>query len=153
MRENIVAIIPARLGSKRIKGKNFKKFKGEPIISNTIRKLKKSKIFSRIIVSSDSSKIIKISKKAGAEIPFVRPKILSDDYTSVLSVISHCAKFLNDENYKFNYACCVFPVNPFLKISDLKKGLVKIKKKKTGFIFSAVKYQFPFFRSFIFSKK
>ena len=47
MRENIVAIIPARLGSKRIKGKNFKKFKGEPIISNTIRKLKKSKIFSR----------------------------------------------------------------------------------------------------------
>ena len=99
MRENIVAIIPARLRSKRIKGKNFKKFKGKPIISHTIRKLKKSKIFSRILVSSDSRKIIKISKKAGAEIPFVRPKILSNDYTPTHSVISHCIKFLNNENH------------------------------------------------------
>ena len=153
MRENIVAIIPARGGSKRIKGKNFKKIKGEPVISSTIKKLKKSKIFSKILVSSDSKKIIKISKRAGAEIHFIRPKNLSGDYISTFPVISHCVKHLNDKNYEFNYVCCVYPVNPFLKISDLKKGLIKIKKKKKGFIFSAVKYEFPFFRSFIFSKK
>ena len=153
MRENIVAIIPARGGSKRIKGKNFKRMNGEPVISNTIKKLKKSKIFNKILVSSDSKKIIKISKKAGAEVPFVRPKKLSGDYTSSFDVTSHCIKYLNDKNYKFNYACCVYPVNPFLKISDLKKGLNKVKKKKKGFIFSAVKYEFPFFRSFIISKK
>jgi len=52
MKENIVAVIPARGGSKRIKDKNIKLFKGEPAISNTIKKLKKSKIFSRIIVST-----------------------------------------------------------------------------------------------------
>ena len=153
MKENIVAIIPARGGSKRIKGKNIKKFKGDPAISSTIKKLKKSKIFSRILVSTDSSKIMKISKKAGADIPFVRPKNLSDDYVSDFPVITHCIKFLNYKNYKFNYVCCVYPVNPFLRISDLKKGLIKIKKRKTGFVFSAVKYQFPFFRSFIVSKK
>ena len=59
----------------------------------------------------------------------------------------------DSKNYEFNYVCCVYPVNPFLKISDLKKGLIKIKKRKTGLVFSAVKYQFPFFRSFIVSKK
>ena len=153
MKENIVAIIPARGGSKRIKEKNIKKFKGDPAISSTIKKLKKSKIFSRILVSTDSSKIMKISKKAGADIPFARPKNLSSDYVSDFSVITHCIKFLNYKNYKFNYVCYVYPVNPFLRISDLKKGLIKIKKRKTGFVFSAVKYQFPFFRSFIVSKK
>ena len=151
--EKIVAIIPARGGSKRIKGKNIKKFKGQPAISATIKKLKKSKIFSRIIVSTDNKKIMKISKKAGAETPFARPKNLSNDHVSDFPVIIHCIKFLNSKNYKFNYICCIYPVNPFLKISDLKKGLAKVKKKRIGFIFSAVKYQFPFFRSFIFSKK
>ena len=56
------------------------------------KKLKKSKIFSRILVSTDSSKIMKISKKAGADIPFVRPKNLSDDYVSDFPVIIHCIK-------------------------------------------------------------
>ena len=92
MRENIVAIIPARGGSKRIKGKNFKRINGSSAISNTIKKLQKSKIFNKILVSSDSNKIIKISKKAGAEVPFKRPKKLSGDYISSFDVISHCVK-------------------------------------------------------------
>jgi len=153
MEEKIVAIIPARGGSKRIKGKNIKIFKGVPAISNTIKKLRKSKIFSKILVSTDNTRIMKIARKAGAEIPFKRPKNLSDDYVSDFPAIIHCIKFLNYKNYKFNYICCVYPVNPFLTISDLKKGFAKIKKKKMGFVFSAVKYQFPFFRSFVFSKK
>ena len=153
MKENIVALILARGGSKRIKGKNFKKFKGEPAISSTIKKLKKSKIFNRIIVSTDSSKIMKISRKAGAEIPFKRPKNISGDYIPDRPVIKHCIKFLNDRNYKFGFLCCVYPINPFLRISDLKKGLLKVKRKKAGYVFSAVKYQFPFFRSFIFLKR
>ena len=153
MKENIVALILARGGSKRIKGKNFKKFKGEPTISSTIKKLKKSKIFNRIIVSTDSSKIMKISRKAGAEIPFKRPKNISGDYIPDRPVIKHCIKFLNDRNYKFGFLCLVYPVNPFLSIYDLKKGLLKVKRKKEGYVFSAVKYQFPFFRSFIFLKR
>ena len=152
MKENIVAIIPARGGSKIIKGKNIKKFKGDPAISSTIKKLKKSKIFSKIIVSSDNKKIIKISKKAGAEIPFIRPRNLSGDYILPQAVIKHCIKFLQKKKYKFQYVCVVYPINPFLRVSDLKKGLFKIKKKKYGYVFSAVKYQFPFFRSFTYKK-
>ena len=82
MKDYIIAIIPARGGSKRIKNKNIKKFRGQSAISITIKKLKKSKIFSRIIVSTDNKKIMKISKMAGAETPFKRPKYLSNDYAS-----------------------------------------------------------------------
>ena len=153
IKNNLVAIIPARGNSKRIPGKNYKKFNGEPIIENTIKKLKKSKIFNRIIVSTDSLKIASISKKCGAEVPFKRPKFLSNDYVSGSSVISHCVKFLINQGYKFEYICCVYAPNPFLRISDLKKGLKKIKSNELNYVFSATEYRFPFFRSFTFSSK
>ena len=69
-----VAIIPARSGSKRIKNKNIKLFFGKPIITYVIKLLIKSKIFDKIIVSTDSNKIAKICAKSGAEILFKRPK-------------------------------------------------------------------------------
>ena len=151
-KKKIVAVIPARGGSKRIPGKNYKKFNGVPIIANTIKILKKSKLFDRIIVSTDSKKIAFISKKFGAEVPFIRPKFLSDDYSLSHSVVSHAAKFLIKEGYQFDYVCEVYAPNPFLKISDLKKGLKKIKSKKYDYVFSATRYLFPFFRSFTFSQ-
>jgi len=152
-KKNIIAVIPARGNSKRIPGKNIRKFNGKPIIVRTIEKLRKSKIFDRIIVSTDSKKIASISKKYGAEIPFLRPKHLSNDYASGTAVISHSVKFLIQERYQFDYVCCVYPPNPFLQISDLKKGLKKIKLKKFNYVFSATVYRFPIFRSFTFSRK
>jgi len=152
-KKNVIAVIPARGNSKTIPGKNYKKFNGKPIIANTIRKLKESKIFDKIIVSTDSKKIASISKKYGAETPFKRPKFLSNDYASGTSVISHSVKFLIKEGYQFDYVCCVYATNPFLQISDLKKGFKKIKSKKFNYVFSATPYRFPFFRSFIFSRK
>ena len=69
-----ICLIPARSGSKRIKNKNIKMFHGKPIIAYAIDNAIKSKLFDKIIVSTDSSKIAKLSKKYGAEIPFLRPK-------------------------------------------------------------------------------
>ena len=74
-----IAIIPARQGSKRIKGKNIKNFFGKPIISYVIKEVIKSKIFDYIIVSTDSHKIKKISEKYGAKVFFKRPKKISND--------------------------------------------------------------------------
>ena len=153
LRKDVIAIIPARGNSKRIPGKNYKMFNGKPIIANTIEKLKKSRIFDRIIVSTDSKKITSIAKRYGAEVPFRRPKFLSDDYTSGASVITHGVKFLIKEGCQFDYVCCVYPPNPFLQISDLKKGFKKIKLSKLNYVFSATLYRFPFFRSFTFSRK
>ena len=152
LKKNVVAIIPAKGNSKRISGKNYKKFDGKPIIAYTIEKLKRSGIFDRIIVSTDSKKIASISKRYGAEVPFRRPKFLSDDYTSGTSVINHGVKYLIREGCQFDYVCCVYPPNPFLQISDLKNGFKKIKSQKLNYVFSATPYRFPFFRSFTFSR-
>tara|TARA_B100000029_G_C17432261_1_gene908301 strand:+ start:358 stop:1050 length:693 start_codon:yes stop_codon:yes gene_type:complete len=153
MKKNVIAVIPARGNSKRIPGKNYKKFNGIPIIISTIKKLKKSKLFKRIIVSTDNKKIANISRKYGAEVPFIRPKVLSNDHASGTAVIQHAIKFLMRINYKFDYVCCVYAPNPFLQISDLKKGYKKIKSNRFKYVFSATPYLFPFFRSFTFSKK
>ena len=153
LKKNVIAIIPAKGNSKRISGKNYKKFDGKPIITYTIEKLKRSGIFDRIIVSTDSKKIASISKYYGAEVPFKRPKLLSGHYTSDAPVISHTVRFLINEGCQFDYVCCVYPPNPFLQISDLKKGFSKIKSKKFNYVFSATNYRFPFLRSFTFSRK
>ena len=71
-----IAIIPARGGSKRIIKKNIINFNGRPIISLQIKILKKSKLFDKIIVSSDNEEIINIAIKYGVEAPFIRPKKL-----------------------------------------------------------------------------
>jgi len=73
-----VAIIPARVGSKRIKNKNIRIFCGKPIIYWTIKKIRKSNLFDKIIVSSDSKKILNISKKFGADIVIRRDQKLSN---------------------------------------------------------------------------
>ena len=70
-----IAIIPARIGSKRIKQKNIKIFKGKPLIYYSINAAKKSKVFDKILVSTDSEKIGEIARKYGADVPFLRPKI------------------------------------------------------------------------------
>ena len=121
LRKDVVAIIPARGNSKRIPGKNYKIFNGKPIIASTIAKLKKSKIFDRIIVSTDSKKIASIAKRYGAEVPFRRPKFLSDDYTSGTSVINHGVKYLIREGCQYDYVSSVYTPNPFTEINDLKK--------------------------------
>ena len=152
-KEKILAVIPARGGSTRIVGKNFKKFNGKPIIAHTIKILKKSEIFDKIIVSTDSEKIASIAKKYGAEVPFLRPKSLANNIITTRPSIKHCINYLEKKGLKFDFVCEVFAPNPFLTISDLKRGLKKIKAQKTDYVFSATAYIFPFFRSFTYSKK
>ena len=82
-----IAVIPARAGSKRIKNKNIYDFCGKPIIYYSIICAIESKLFDKVIVSTDSKKIADISKSFGAEIPFKRPKEISDDYATTLDVM------------------------------------------------------------------
>ena len=147
-----IAIIPARGGSKRIPRKNIKPFCGKPIIAWTIEEALKSDCFDRIVCSTDDEDIANVAKQFGAEIPFIRSKFLSNDYASTLSVVSNCVRFLRNQGHEFDYVCCVYAPNPFLQINDLKKGLNKIKKNKYNYVLSAITFQFPFFRSFTYSR-
>lgn len=142
----IICIIPARKGSKRIKNKNIKIFYGKPIISQVIQKLKKFKIFDKIVVSTNSSKIKNIVNKLGVEV-LSRSEKLSDDYTDTKTVVVDAIKKLEKKNLNFDKVFCVYPTSIFLKLKHLKLAISKLKKK-SSFIYSAKKYEHTIFRSF-----
>ena len=147
-KNNYIAVIPARGGSKRIKNKNIKNFCGKPIIAYSIQAAKKSKLFSRIIVSTDSNRIAKIAKKYGAEVPFTRPKKLSDDYIGTVEVMAHAVNLIKKSDTNILGACCIYPTAPFIQANDLLAAWKIFKSGKWKSVFTATSYSYPVFRSF-----
>ncbi len=129
-----IAIIIARAGSKRIKNKNIKFFFGKPIIAYPILIALESKIFNRVIVSTESMKISKISKSYGAEIPFKRPEKLANSKASTASVIQHVIKKLSLKRKKKVNICCIYPVTPLLSKKTILKGYKKFKRSGGDFL-------------------
>ncbi len=95
-----LVIIPARSGSKGIKGKNIKNIAGKPLIAWSIESALKSDAVDRVIVSTDSSEIADIAKSFGAEVPFLRPSSLADDLATTESAMLHALSWLDlNEQY------------------------------------------------------
>lgn len=90
----IYAIIPARGGSKGIKRKNVRLFRGEPLISHSIKLALKSKYISRVIVTTDDEEIAEVAKKCGADVPFLRPKEISGDFATDYEFFAHYIQWL-----------------------------------------------------------
>ena len=86
---NILAVITARGGSKRLPGKNIKKLGGKPLICYSIESAKQSKLLTHTIVSTDDEKIADIARKCGGDVPFMRPKELAEDKIPHLPVMQH----------------------------------------------------------------
>ena len=147
-----LAIIPARAGSKRIPNRNIKLFFGKPIINYSIDLAFKSKIFDKIVVSTDSKKIKKIAEKNGAEVPFIRPKHLSNDRVGADEVVRHIIRWYSSRGIKLENICCIYPTSPLLKKKYLIEGYKKLKSKKWNFVFSAAKYESSILRAFILKK-
>ena len=141
-----ICIIPARSGSKRIKNKNIVLINKKPLIAHTIRILKKTKIFSRIIVTTDSEKIKKISITEGAEVPFLRENKLSGSKVTIQRTIQDCIKRLNSENIKYHF--CVFPTAILIEPNDLISAYNIIKKGNFNSVVAVTENK-TFFRSFI----
>jgi N-acylneuraminate cytidylyltransferase len=142
-----VAIIPARGGSKRIPGKNIKDFCGKPMLAWSIEAAKESECFEHIIVSTDDEKIAEVAKKWGAEVPFMRPPNLADDYTGTIPVIAHAVKWINRSMGGVENACCIYATAPFLTGIDLQNGLQIIQSKNINYAFSVTSYAFPIQRA------
>ncbi len=149
---NNICIIPARANSKRIKNKNIKNFYGKPIIYWSILAAKKSKCFSKIIVSSDSKKILSISEKFGAVKNNLRPKKISTDKSSMDDVIKY-EIFKENRKKKIDNVCCIVATAPLISSKDIKKSLDILKRKKTNYVFSASAYDAPVDRYFLINKK
>ena len=143
-----ICLIPARSRSKRIKNKNILSFFGNPMISYSIKTAIKSKLFDKILVTTDSKKIAKISKNFGAEIPFLRPKKLSNNHATDKSVIEHFLSFSKKQGLKIRFLCYLYAVNPLLKISTLKKCKKLIIKSKNAKVITIGKYPQPIQHAF-----
>lgn len=148
MPRNVIAIIPARGGSKRILRKNIKFFHGLPLISYSIKIALESKLFDRVIVSTDDKEIAKISEKYGAEVPFFRPKELSGDFTVTKDVIDHALEYLDNQGEKYDYVCTIYATAPLLKEEYLKEGYEQLKNSNAVNTFSATSMPFPIQRTF-----
>jgi len=143
-----LCVIPARVGSKRINKKNIKNFLGKPIIAYSIETAINSKLFDKVIVSTDDKNIAKIANSYGAETPFMRPKELSDDLTIINDVIKHSISWLQDKGLHINYVCCIFATAPFIKESYLRQGLELLRNSNQSFAFSVTSFPFPVQRAF-----
>ena len=144
-----VCIIPARKGSKRIKNKNIKLFCGKPIIYYPLKLSIKSKLFDKIIVSTDSKIIENISKKFGADLVIQRPKNISGDKTNTATIIRHAIRYLNKISLYPKFVCCVYPTSVFAKERDLKKIVYKAKKRKIRFYFFCTETPLPNTKNFL----
>ena len=119
----ILVIIPARGGSKEVPNKNIKKINGIPLIVHVIKEvLKLKKYYYKFIVSTDSKKISQISQKAGADVPFIRPKELALDTTSTLPVLRHALRYIeNKDKVNIDWVLTLQATNPLTKANDIKK--------------------------------
>lgn len=142
-----VTIIPARIGSKRIPKKNIKIFHGKPIIAYSIQTALETGLFKKVIVSTDSQELAKIAVSYGAEVPFIRPTELSDDFTGTDAVILHALNWLIKHGEDIQYACCIYATAPFIQSEYIRTGFELLKKANATSAFSVTTYPYPIYRS------
>ena len=139
-KKKIVAIIPARGGSKSIPKKNVKVMGEKPLIAYPIHLAKSIKDIDRVIVSTDSEEIAEVAKKYGAEVPFIRPAELSQDDTPTLPVLQHGVKYLEEnDNFKADYVILLYPTSPFLKVERIQEAIDLLKTGKHHSVIGVVK--------------
>ena len=126
--QRLLAIIPARGGSKRLPRKNILDLSGKPLIAWTIEAALNSKYIDRIVVSTDDQEIANISIKHGAEVPFLRPKSLAtDDASSIDTVINVLGEIeIIDQHYE--YIVLLQPTSPLRTEIDIDKAIELLEK-------------------------
>ncbi|AZO96318.1 acylneuraminate cytidylyltransferase family protein [Halocella sp. SP3-1] len=132
----ILALIPARAGSKGVKNKNIRELAGKPLIAYTIIEAVKSNMFEDIIVSTDSKKIADIARRYGADVPFLRPKELALDDSHTIDVILHCLDFMRNIDKEYQEIILLQPTSPLRKAHHIKEAYQLFNKKHADFIIS-----------------
>lgn len=140
----MIAIIPARGGSKGLPGKNIKELNGKPLISYTVEAALKSRYIDKVIVSTDSEEIADIAKRSGAEVPFIRPDELSSDTANAIDVYLHAAEFLRE-----NFNDCVekfmvlLPTAPLRMTEHIDEAVEKFNISKADTLISVKEAETP----------
>lgn len=126
---SILAIIPARSGSKGLPGKNIKKFRGVPLLGIAIQQAKQVGAIDRIIVSTDSEEYAELARSFGAEVPFLRPSELSTDLADDLSTFQHCLAQLKEQGYIPDLVVHLRPTYPLRTSGEIDECIQMLQKQ------------------------
>ena len=147
MNQRIIAIIPARGGSKRIPRKNIKDFLGKPVISFSISAALESNLFQEVMVSTDDEEIANIAMKYGAKVPFLRSPETSNDFAETAAVLKEVLTNYEKQGQFFDMVCCIYPVAPLISVSKIKEAFSLINEKKLDCCFPVCLYSSPIWRA------
>ena len=145
-----LCIIPARGGSKRIPRKNIRLLAGRPLLCWAIQAAQDSQLFSAVMVSTDDAEIAKISRDAGADVPFLRSAETANDFASTASVMREVLERYGDTmQQRFEVACCLYPTAALVSARRLIEG-ADLLNKDPGLetVMSVQRYRHPIERAF-----
>lgn len=121
--KRVLALIPARGGSKGIKGKNIVSLCGKPLIGYSIQAGLDSRYIDRVIVTTDSEKIAMISRELGADVPFLRPEYLASDTAKIIDAAIHALDYLKAEKEEYDILVLLQPTQPLRRAEDIDRAL------------------------------
>ena len=139
--KKFLAIIPARGGSKRLPKKNILNLAGKPMIAWTIEAALGSKYIDRVVVSTDSKDIAKISRDYGADVPFKRPNEFATDSASSVDVVINTLNSLNRTGEEYDYIILLQPTSPLRTTYDIDKAIMLLQAGKINAVISASKVE------------
>ena len=145
---SVLALIPARGGSKRIPRKNIKPFCGKPIIEYSIEAALASGVFDEVMVSTDDPEIAQIATAAGASVPFMRSGDVANDKATISDVIREVLGKYREMGKTFEYYAIIYATAPMIKPEYLRDGFELLKNSDEGFMLPVVRYSYPPQRSY-----
>jgi len=136
MGDRILAIIPARAGSKRLPGKNSKLLCGKPLVQWTIEAAMQSEDITDVVVSTDSDIIAEIAKQCGAPVPFMRPDDISGDTATAIDVVKHTVNYFVEKGIHYDYIIWLQPTSPLRSVSNINQAIATLKAKSADAVIS-----------------
>ena len=117
------------------------------MIAYSIEAAIKSGCFDKVIVSTDDTEIADVAQQFGAQVPFIRPADIADDYATTLDVMKHALEWLEAQGDVIDNVCCLYATAPFVLPSNLKQGYEALQSGELDYAFSATSYAFPIQRA------
>lgn len=139
----ILAIIPARGGSKRIEHKNIRDFDGQPVIAYSIKAAIGSGCFDTVMVSTDDEEIASVARKFGADVPFMRSADAANDFATTADVIREVIAEYRKRGEEYDAICCLYATAPFVSAERLRAGAQILENGEAQAAFTCVAYSYP----------
>lgn len=127
----ILALVPARGGSKGLPGKNIKPLKGLPLIGWSIRAAQESRVADRLLVSTDSPEIARAAEALGVKVPWLRPAELAQDNSPSIDFVLHALDMLKKEGYEPDAVLLLQPTSPFRSPDSIRRAVKTYEESKT----------------------